>query len=82
MVAGKVVWKDGGAAANANISIYNGDRYVRFVKVDKKGYFNFKVYGDFEYTIRAQVWGKGNGKSDAVAITEKSTNLTLVVEPR
>jgi hypothetical protein len=82
MVSGKLVWKDGGVAANAHLSLYSGDRYVRSVDADKNGYFNFKVYGDFKYVIQAQVWGKRSGESSRVAITEKSTNLTIVIEPR
>lgn len=81
-VSGKVVWKDGGAAVNAQISLYDGDRYIRMIEADKKGYFNFKIYGDFKYAILGQVWGKRSGESDRVAITEKSTNLTIVIEPR
>ena len=80
-VSGKVVWEEGGPITNANISLYDGKRYVRRIEVDKKGRFSFTVYGDFNYFIEAQAWGERRGKSDRVAITEKSTNLTLVLKP-
>ena len=80
-VSGRVVWQGGGPVADAHVSLYDGDRYIRLVKVDKKGRFSFKVYGDFKYAIKAQVFGARQGKSDRVAITDKSTNLTLVLKP-
>ena len=81
-VSGKVVWQKGGPGAGAHLSVYNGDQYVRRVEVDKKGSFSFKVYGDFKYSMYAHVYGEPFGKSDRVAIPEKSTNLTLVVKPQ
>jgi len=80
-VSGKVVWENGGPITNANISLYDGHRYVRTIDMDKKGRFSFTVYGDFRYSIEAQAWGERRGKSDRVSITEKSTNLTLVLNP-
>jgi Carboxypeptidase regulatory-like domain len=80
-VSGRVVWQEGGPAPSAHVSLYDGDRYIRRVKLDKKGWFNFKVYGDFKYAIEAQVDGQRQGKSDRVALTVKSTNLTLVIKP-
>ncbi len=81
-VSGKVVWEDGGAVTKAHLSLYDGDRYIRLVNVDKNGRFNFEVYGDFKYAIEATMWGERSGKSDRVSITNKSTNLTLVLKPR
>ena len=81
-VSGKVVWEDGSAAAKPHLTLYDGDRYVRPVDVDKNGRFKFKVYGDFKYALEATVWGERSGESDRVPITDKSTNLTLVLKPR
>ena len=81
-VSGRVVWPDAAAVTNAHITLYDGDKHVRLVDVDKKGRFSFKVYGDFKYAIEARVWGERSGESDRVAITDKSTNLTLVLKPR
>ena len=80
VVAGKVIWEDGRSAQNAHISLYDGDRYVRFIKLDEKGRFNFKVYGDFKYAILAETWGPNRGKSELLSITEKSTGLKLVLK--
>lgn len=81
VVSGRIVWKDGRAALNAHISLYDGERYVQLVSADKKGFFSFKVYGDFKYTIKAEMYQPW-GESDSVAITDKSTNLTLVLKPK
>ena len=80
-VSGKVIWKDRGPVADADVLLYDGDRYVRRINADKKGWFSFTIYGDFKYAIAASLWGEPNGKSDRVPITEKSTNLTLVLKP-
>ncbi|HKR12551.1 MAG TPA: hypothetical protein VJT15_10865 [Pyrinomonadaceae bacterium] len=81
VVSGKAVWQDGRTAQNASISLYDGKRYVRQFKPDEKGRFNFKVYGDFKYEIRAEVWGRIQGRSKPLPIGEKSTGLKLVVHP-
>ena len=80
-VSGRVVWQEGGVVTNAHVSLYDGDRNIRFVKVDKNGRFKFEVYGNFKYAIEASVWGERSGKSDRVPLTDKSTNLTLVLKP-
>jgi hypothetical protein len=81
IVAGKVVWQNGGQARDAHISLYDGDRYIRLFKLDEKGRFNFKVYGDFKYAIVAETWGEHRGRSERVSITnEKSTDLKLVLK--
>lgn len=54
VVTGKVVWRDGRTAQDAHISLYDGDRYIRLIKLDENGRFNFKVYGDFKYAIVAE----------------------------
>jgi hypothetical protein len=81
-VSGKVVWETGVPAAGARIAIYNGDQYVRAVEADKKGLFSFKVYGDFKYSLHVTVYGEPLGGGGPVPITDKSTNVTIVVKPR
>jgi hypothetical protein len=82
LVTGKVVWQNGGGSLqNGHLSLYDGDRYIRLIKLDGKGRFNFKVYGDFKYAIVAETWGENRGRSERVSITsEKSTGLTLVLK--
>ena len=82
VVSGRVVGTDGNPVKFAYISLYDGDRYVRQVQADNKGRFSFDVYGDFKYKIRAEVMGQHAGQSDYVTITNKSTNLTLVLKPK
>ena len=80
VVTGKVVCQDGISLQDVHISLYDGNRYVRFVKLDEKGRFNFKVYGDFKYVILADTW-ENQGRSERVSITdEKLTGLRLVVK--
>lgn len=55
--------------------------YIRSLKLDGKGRFNLKVYGDFNYEIRAEGWGRIRGESKRVPIGEKSTGLKLVLQP-
>ena len=81
IVTGKVVLQDGSTPHDAHVSLYDGDRYIRLIKLDEKGRFNFKVYGDFKYAILAEASGKDRGKSERVSITnEKSTGLKLVLK--
>lgn len=81
IIAGKVVWQNGSQARDAHISLYDGKRYIRLIKLDEKGRFNFKVYGDFKYAIVAETWGKHQGRSERVSVTnEKSTDLKLVLK--
>ena len=80
-VSGSVVWHDGRSVKDAHISLYDGDRYVRLIKVDDKGKFSFKVYGDFKYAIEAANWGKIQGRSARVSITESNSKpLKLVLK--
>ncbi len=81
-VSGKVVWETGAPAPGARIAIYNGDQYVRAVDADKKGLFSFKVYGDYQYSLNVTVYGETPGGGGPVPITDKSTNVTIVVKPR
>ena len=81
-VSGRVVWKERRPVTDANVALYDGDRYIRSFDADSKGRFSFQVYGDFKYALEARVWGEISGQSDRVAITDKSTNLTLVLKPR
>jgi hypothetical protein len=81
-ISGKVTWPDGSPAVNAHVSLYAERRYIRIVDVDKKGFFSFEVYGDFNYEVIAQVWDQHRqGKSTRVKIKEKSTDLKLVINP-
>ncbi len=81
VVMGKVVWQDGRPLQDGHISLYDGDRYIRRIKLDGKGRFNFRVYGDFKYAIVAETWSENRGRSERVSITnEKSTGLTLVLK--
>ena len=79
-VSGKVVWFDGSPVIRGSVSLYDGDRYIRRIEVDDKGFFASEVYGQFNYVIHAEVWGERRGKSDRVSITDKSTNLKLVLQ--
>lgn len=80
-VSGKVVWESGAPAPGAHITLYNGDQYVRAFEADKKGSFSFKIYGDFKYSLNAAVYGQTLA-GGSVPITDKSTNVTIVVKPR
>ena len=80
-VSGKVIWQEGGAVTNSYLSVYGGDEYLRTIDVDKNGRFSFNLYGGFKYAIEAHAEGQREGKSDRVAITNKSTNLKLVIKP-
>lgn len=83
-VSGSVVWQDGRPATGATggqISLYDADHYVRLIKLDDKGRFNFKVYGDFKYFIEARSWGKTQGRSPRVPIPEgNSKPLKLILK--
>ena len=81
VISGRVVWQDGRTPQSSHVSLYDGDRYVRLFKLDEKGRFEFKVYGDFNYAISAEVWGETRGRSERIPITnEKSTGLKLVLK--
>lgn len=82
VVSGRVVGTDDDPVKFAYISLYDGNRYVRQVQADNKGRFSFNVYGDFKYNIRAEVMGQRAAQSDYVTVTNKSTNLTLVLKPK
>jgi hypothetical protein len=80
-VTGRVVWEGGRSLHNTHVSLHAGGQYVRLIKLDEKGRFNFKVYGDFEYSIQAEEWSPERGKSERVSITNaKSTGLKLVLK--
>jgi len=81
VVTGKVVWQDGSSPQDAHISLYDGERYIRLIKLDEKGRFNFKIYGDFKYAILAEAWGPDRAKSERLSITNtKSRGLKLVLK--
>ena len=79
-VTGKVVWPDGRPAQGAHIYLYYDNRFARWIKLDEKGRFSFKVYGDFKYAISAEVWRPNPGKSERLSLTEKSTGLKLILQ--
>ena len=81
-VSGRVTWSDGSPVRNAHVSLYDGDRYVRMSELDDKGRFSFQVYGEFNYAIKAQAWRERRGESERIAITNKTTNLKLVLKPK
>jgi hypothetical protein len=81
VLRGRVVWQGGSPAKAARVSLHNGDQYIRSITVDEKGRFNFKVYGDFQYEIDAEVWGSVHGKSERIPVPKKSTGLMLVLKP-
>jgi hypothetical protein len=82
VVSGRVVWGDGTPATKVYLSLDEGERFVRSIDVDKNGRFSVKVYGDFKYVLEARGSSAGRyGKSERVSITDKSTNLKLVLKP-
>lgn len=79
-VSGRVVWFDGSPVIKGSVALYDGGRYIRRIDVDDKGLFATEVYGQFNYTIYAEVWGERRGKSERISIADKSTNLKLVLQ--
>lgn len=81
-VSGRVVWQDGSPVTDVPLRLHADGRYVRLINVDKNGRFSVKVYGDFKYDIEARAFGPGrHGKTERIAITDKSTNLKLILKP-
>lgn len=80
-VSGIVLWKDGRALEDANVSVYAGSRYLRRIELDKKGRFDFVIYGDFDYSIEASDYrGEIQGSSERLKIpSQNSTDLKLVL---
>jgi hypothetical protein len=81
-VAGTVVWKSGRPLEGAHISVYSGNKYVRWVSIDKDGRFNCILYGDYDYSIEASEYiDESRGHSQRIKIPEgNSTGLRLVIE--
>lgn len=81
-VAGTVVWKSGRPPEGANIDVYSGDEYVRYVSIDKDGRFNFILYGDFDYSIEARDYiDEIEGRSQRMKIPQgNSAGLKLIIQ--
>ena len=81
-VSGRVVWRDGTPAAKARVTLSDGTRFVRRAEADEEGRFSFEAHSDFEYILQARIWAeKRFARSARIVLTEKSTNLTVVVKP-
>ena len=81
-VAGTVVWKDGRQLESAQISVYSGNEYVRYVSIDENGRFNCILYGDYDYSIEASTYiDEIEGRSQRIKIPQgNSTRLRLVIQ--
>ena len=81
-VSGTVVWKNGRPLENANVSVYSGNEYVRYVSIDEDGRFNCILYGDYDYSIDATVYVDDiKGQSQRIKIPPgNSTGLRLVIQ--
>ena len=83
VVSGRVVWRDETPPTKVYLSLDEDERFVRSIDVDKNGRFSVKVYGDFKYVLEARGSSEGRyGRSERVPITEKSTNLKLILKPK
>ena len=82
-VAGRAVWKNGRSAEDGHIEVYSADEYVRYVSIDEDGWFNFILYGDFDYSIEAVDYIDDiEGRSQRIKIPQgNSSNLKLVIKP-
>ena len=80
-VAGTVVWKGGRPLESAHVSVYSGNKYVRYVSIDQNGRFNFILYGDYNYSIDASDYiDEIEGHSQRIKIPQgNSTALRLVI---
>lgn len=81
-VAGTVVWKSGRPLEYAQVSVYSGNEYVRYVSIDKDGRFNCTLYGDYDYSIDASEYIDGiKGQSQRIKLPPgNSTGLRLVIQ--
>ena len=81
-VAGTVVWKSGHPVENANVSVYSGNEYVRYVSIDGNGRFDCILYGDYDYSIDASVYIDDiKAQSQRIKIPPgNSTGLKLVIQ--
>ena len=81
-VAGTAVWKSGRRPEDAQIDVYSGDEYVRYVSIDEDGKFNFILYGDLDYSIEARDYiDEIEGRSQRIKIPQgNSTALKLIIQ--
>ena len=81
-VAGTVVWKNGRPLENGHLEVYSGDKYVRWVGIQRDGTFKFILYGDFEYSVEARDFtDEIEGRSQRIKLPqENSAELKLVVQ--
>ena len=85
VITGKVLWADGRVASDAHVSLYGGaqNKYVQMVRTDDQGNFSMKVYGEFQYEIKAQRMGEISGRGEMVKIpsTNKPKPFRLIIKP-
>jgi len=82
VVNGRVLKPDGKPAAEASVSLYNGDKYIRMVRADHRGRFTLDVYGDFDYRVEAETYGGGRARSERVKVPVKEKSLTLLLKSK
>jgi hypothetical protein len=85
VVTGKVVWPDGRAVPGADVSVYGGAQamYIYKVVTDARGDFSLKLYGDFQYEIKADTRVLIIGTSGKIRVpsTGRPGPLTLTIKP-
>jgi hypothetical protein len=80
IVSGTVVWHGRRILKVARIMLSAGDKYLHSIDVDKNGFFTFKIYGDFAYSITARDDGEPTGESERLALVDgKTTELKLIL---
>ncbi len=82
VIVGRVQWPDGRPAAGADVSLYNGDDYVRMVEADAGGRFEIEAYGDFDYQVTAQAYDKKWARSERVKVPRTDRPAPLVLKPK
>jgi hypothetical protein len=82
VVSGRVLWPDG-KPAEAYVSLYNGDKYVRLVRSGADGRFTMDIYGDFDYKLEVKAFGPKAGQSEKVKIPSalKPAPMLLKLKP-
>ena len=78
-VSGRVLWPDG-KPVEANVSLYDGDKYVRMVKSGADGRFTMDVYGDFDYRLEAEAFGTKAGESERVKVPAQPEPAPIVLK--
>ncbi len=75
VVTGTIVRPDGKPAAEAQVSLYNGDKYVLMVMTDERGRFTLEAYGDFDYRLAAAAYIEVPGTRDKVSAKSEKVKL-------